>query len=161
MPPTCTICRHRERDAIESALVAGEPLRNIAKRHGTSPATLIRHRENCTGATLAAAQQAAEVARGDDLLSQVLDLQARTLGILQRAEEAGDGRLALGAIREARGNLDLLGRLAGELQAAGTVNILVSPQWQDIRGVILAALAPHPTARLAVAQALLGAGDAS
>lgn len=82
------------------------------------------------------------------------DLQTRTLNILDAAEQSGDLRTALGAIREARGNLELLGKLAGELQAGQVVNILVSPQWVTLRSVILESLEPFPEARLAVASAL-------
>ena len=32
MPRTCLACTSPERDAIDKALVTGEPLRNIAKR---------------------------------------------------------------------------------------------------------------------------------
>lgn len=47
MPQTCSICIHSQRTAIEQELVQGLPLRNIAKRYETSPATLSRHRDRC------------------------------------------------------------------------------------------------------------------
>ena len=68
----------------------------------------------------------------------------------------------MGAIREARGNLELLGKLTGELRERGiqpapqnTVNVLVtSPEWLKIRNVIARALQPFPEARAAVVEAL-------
>ncbi len=60
-------------------------------------------------------QKRAEEAKDDDLLSQVKDLRERALRVLGAAEEAGDLRAAMGAIREARGCLELLGRVTGEL----------------------------------------------
>jgi hypothetical protein len=50
--------------------------------------------------------------------------------------------------------LELLGKLAGELQSAPQVNILISPEWVRLRTLILEALEPYPDARLAVAGAL-------
>ena len=89
------------------------------------------------------------------------DLQRRTLRILDSAEKAGDRRTALAAIREARGNIELLGKLAGELQEGQTVNVVVSPGWQRVRATVITALLPYPEARAAVAGQLLAleAGD--
>jgi hypothetical protein len=100
------------------------------------------------------AQDAAEMAHADDLLTQVRALQTRTETILSRAERKGELRTALAAIREARSNLELLGRLAGELQDGTTVNVLVSPQWITVRAALVEVLAPYPEARAAVTRRL-------
>jgi hypothetical protein len=105
------------------------------------------------------AQAAEEVAQADDLLSQVRDLQDKALGILDKAEKAGELRTALGAIREARGNLELLAKLLGELDERPVVNLNVSPEWLELRAVIVGALEPHPDARGAVLRALEGADN--
>ena len=154
----CTVCARppEERDAIDAALVAGEADTRIsAKFRGISGDAVRRHRESHLPATLAVAQQAAEVARADSLLEQVRTLHSRALVILDQAERAGDLRTALGGIREARGCLELLGRLEGELEPA-TMNVMVSPEWTGLRGIILRALEPYPDARHAVAAAVLG-----
>jgi hypothetical protein len=104
---------------------------------------------------LVKAEAARETARADDLLGQVQDLQRRTLTILEKAEKAEDWRTALSAIREARGTLELLARLTGELQQEGTVNLVVSPQWLSVRAALLQALAPYDEVRVAVAASLL------
>jgi hypothetical protein len=75
-----------------------------------------------------------EVAQADDLLVQVRDLQAHALDILERAEEVGELRTALAAISQARGNLELLGKLAGELDERPVVNLNVSPEWLENLG---------------------------
>ena len=156
MPRTCTICTHSELQAINGALVVGEAFRNIAKRYDTSSTALFRHKAEHLPATLVKGREAEEVARADDLLAQVRGLQAKALSILAKAEAAGDLRVALGAIREARGNLELLAKLLGELQDGQTVNVLVAPEWVSIRGSILLALERYPEARLAVVGALNG-----
>jgi hypothetical protein len=86
-------------------------------------------------------------------------LQAHALDILERAEKTGDLRTALAAISQARGNLELLGKLAGELDERPVVNLNVSPQWLELRAVIVGALEPHSAARTAVLRALERVGD--
>ena len=144
------------------ALVTGEPFRHIAARYGTSTGALQRHKAEHLPATLAQAQDALEVAQADDLLTQLRGLQTRTLAILSKAEEGSrrDLRTALAAIGEARRNLELLGKLAGELQQEGTVNIILAPEWVELRTIILVALTAYPEARLAVARALEGGNAA-
>jgi hypothetical protein len=51
------------------------------------------------------------VAHADSLLEQLRRLQIETLGILAMAEEAGDLKTALTAIREARGTVELVAKL--------------------------------------------------
>ena len=67
---------------------------------------------------------------------------------------------ALAAIREARGCIELLGKLAGQLQTAPTINVIMSAEWQELQTLILAALEPYRDARLAVASALMMEGHA-
>src|SRR5687767_1669532 len=118
MPRQCGPCLHPERQAIDSALVAGEPYRNIAERFGTSTTALHRHKGEHLPVTLTLAHDAAEVANADDLLGQVRHLQTRALAILDRAEADGQLMPAPAAIRECRGCLELLGKLMGELSDA-------------------------------------------
>jgi hypothetical protein len=159
VPRSCTVCTHEARKEIDRALVAGEPFRNIAERFGTSAAALHRHKADHLPVKLTKAREAEEVAQADDLLSQVRDLHARALAILDKAEAAGELRTALSAIREARGNLELLAKLLGELDERPQVNVLVSPEWLELRTVIVGALEPHPEARGTVLRALEGAGN--
>jgi hypothetical protein len=49
----------------------------------------------------------------------VVDLQAKVLGLLRRAERARNFNAALGAIREARNLLELHGRLTGQITPDG------------------------------------------
>jgi hypothetical protein len=46
MPRTCLACSHAEREAIDKALAAGEPLRTIAKRVSISHTALFRHKSH-------------------------------------------------------------------------------------------------------------------
>ena len=56
-------------------------------------------------------QSAAGPVDDSNLITRINQLQRRTLSILQRADAAGRADVALKAIREARGNMELLARL--------------------------------------------------
>jgi len=134
--------------------VGGEAYRHIASRYGTSTTALQRHKAEHLPAHLVKAHAAAEVAQADDLLHEVRMLQRRALAILDTAEAAGQLMPALAAIREARGCLELLAKLLGELSDAPQVNLTISPEWLAVRGVLLETLAAYPDARSAVAARL-------
>jgi len=158
MPLECSVCKHPKREEIDRLLITGVSLRDIAGQVGqVSKSALAQHKEHLP-ATLAKAQEAAEIARGDDLLAQLRDLQAKTLGVLNQASD--DHRLALAAIAQARANIELLGKLLGELRESPTVNILISPEWGRIRGIFLQALSSHPETKVALARALKEAENA-
>jgi signal transduction histidine kinase len=159
VPRSCTVCTHDENHAINVALVHREPYRSIAKRFGVSAAAVQRHSQDHIPQLLVKASEAREAADADELLAQVQDLQARTLAILDAAETSHEHRTGLSAIREARGNLELLAKLLGELDERPQVNVLVNPQWLELRAVVVNALGPHPQAREAVLRALEGRGD--
>jgi hypothetical protein len=113
MPPTCTICRHTAREAIDADLVAGVPYRHIAARTGTSTGALQRHKAACLPASLVKATEAAEVIQADTLLAKAraIENEARRLG--RKAEQQGDLRAALLACRELARMCELMGRLVG------------------------------------------------
>src|SRR3712207_3352489 len=115
MPRKCAVCTHPDREAVDEALVGSVAFRTLVAKYRVSKDSLSRHRAKHLPAKLVMAQAAEEVAQADDLLEQVQNLQSRALAILDKAETAGDLRTALGAIREARGNLELLAKLLGEL----------------------------------------------
>jgi hypothetical protein len=134
---------------------------SVSSLFGVSESAVRRHKANQLPARLVMAQAAEEVAEADNLLSQVQDLQSRTLAILEAAEGTEQHRTALSAIREARSNLELLAKLLGELDERSVVNLNLSPEWLELRAVIIGALEPHPDARGAVLRALEGAGNGS
>jgi transposase-like protein len=159
MPRRCTVCDHPERQLIDEALVTGAPYRSVAKRFGLSESAIYRHKSDHLPAHLLKAREVEEMAQADDLLEQVRHLQTHALDILERAEKSGDLRTALAAISQARGNLELLGKLAGELDERPVVNLNVSTEWLELRAVIVGALEPHPAAHRAVLRALESGGN--
>jgi hypothetical protein len=132
MANTCSVCRHRDRDKIERALLAGQPFRRIATQWGsTSEASLRRHKDHLAK-SLVKGHEAQEVIRAGSLLADVRTgegraerLYAAAEAILERALEAEDLKTALNAVRtavdvmgEARGYMELRGELTGELTVA-------------------------------------------
>jgi hypothetical protein len=105
-------------------------------------------------AHLVQARAAEAMTQADDLLAKVQRLEHEARRIGQKAEAAGDHRTALQGIRELIRIVELLAKLRGELQTAPTTNVLVLAEWQQVRTRLLAALAPFPKARTAVANAL-------
>ena len=159
MPRSCLICQHPDRESIDKALARQASNRELARIYSLSEASVRRHRSNHLPARMVMAEKAAELVEADNLLDQVGDLQRRALGILDRAEEAGELKTALSAIREARGNLELLAKLLGELDERPVMNLNISPEWLQLRAVIVGALEPHPEALGAVVGALEAAED--
>jgi hypothetical protein len=159
VPRSWTICTHPDREAIDEALVGGIAFPTLVAKYRVSKDSLSRHKANHLPARLVMAHAAEEVAQADDLLAQMQDLQRRTLAILEAAESTNQHRTALSAIREARSNLELLAKLLGELDERPVVNLSLSPEWLELRAVIVAALAPHPQALSAVVGALEARGN--
>jgi hypothetical protein len=156
MPRRCTICSHEHRDAMEDAFIAGQAKRRIASQHGVTERAVRYHMREHLPALLALARDAERAARADTLLDRMEALQSQTLAILDAPE---DQRTALAAIAQARRNLELIAEIAKELDRTPTINLALNPEWLEIRGVIIAALEPHPAARDTVLRALEGVGN--
>ena len=108
-------------------LAAGTPLRNIAERFATSATALHRHKAHIK-AVLAKARETREVALEDSLADQMRSIDAKTLDLLSRAEEAGDRRTQLAAIREARANIGGLLTLQQAVGGGEKVILLVKDE---------------------------------
>lgn len=157
MGRACSVCTHDDRQAIDEALVSGTPYRNLAEQFSVSLAALSRHRSDHVSAALQAVVVERERDAAASLLDRVESLIERTERILSASEETGKVAQALGAVRELRALLELLGKASGELKPDGLVQVLnvqTSPEWLAIRQAILGALQSHPEARMAVAGAL-------
>ena len=154
MANKCQVCVHEREKEIDEALINNASIREIVERFQVSRGSVYRHRKEHLPKAIVKAKEIEDIARADDLLAQVKDIQVRTLAILDR-QEGKDDRLALMAIREVRGNLELLGRVIGELDTVPKIAVLVnSPDWQVIRDAIMTALEPFQDAKSAVVNAL-------
>ncbi len=180
MPRTCTVCNHAKRPAINRDLVAGRSLRDIATQFQLSSSAVDRHKREHLPATMIKAKESREVAEGASLLAQLQNLGRDTRAVLDAArsfaEVPKEGKcaacvagptMALRAIARLERQLELQGRLVGELRdgaapADGGDRVAA---WLRIREAIAQALTPFPEAAAAVAAALAdfeveGPGDA-
>ncbi len=154
MARVCTCCAHRDRHAIEKLLVGGTPNRRIATQFGLSEAAVRRHAAEHLPVALVQAQEAEDSAQALDVLQQLRTINAAALTVLRDARAAGDGDLMLKAIDRVHRQCELQAKLLGDLDDRPVVNVLVTPEWVEVRARILAALDPYPEARFAVAGAL-------
>jgi hypothetical protein len=168
MPRICTICSHPKRSAIEAALVAGTSNRRIATHYGMTEGSVRRHVAEHVAKQIAQAQEAREEAQSLDVTRQLKVVNGVAMSILAEARRARAHDVALRAMDRIHKQLELQAKLLGQLDERPVVNVMLSPEWLHVRAAMLAALAPHPQARLDVAAALIaldstgnGAGGSS
>lgn len=160
MPRQCTVCSHPDRAAIDAALVEGHSDRAVARQHGLFKDAVGRHRAAHVSPALVRVQERREARRAEQgpatALDRLEDLYGRAVTVLERAEDAGNTAQQLGAIREARGLVETIARVTGELREAPAVavNVLASPDVARLTVALMTALSPFPAARIAAAEAL-------
>ena len=160
--------RDREdRAQIEHALATGQSVRQIAKKFVVDENCLYRHRKNLPP-QLKAAYLANFLKPGEDLetlrvtesesfLQSLASQRARLLMMQDQELEAGDSKAVATLAARIHQNLELVGRYLGELHQHSTktvVNILLTPEYLELRNALVRALAPYPEARRAVAAVL-------
>ena len=154
----CSVCDHAEREAIDRAIIAAEGIAAISRHFAVSQDAISRHRAaHLPRAVIQAGAEAvaeAEGLRGASLLDQAAELRDKAVKLLNSAERAGDLRTALAGVREARGCLELMAKLTGDLDAGTTFNLTYAPALVSIQAAILGALDAYPDAKRAVAHAL-------
>lgn len=178
MPRRCTICDHPQRQAIEKALISGQPYRALARAWKVTPSALVRHYQRHLSALLTQAQQDTEATaeagstmdsdvvrhqqaieqnnalHAIDVIHQLKAINAACLEVLGQARKDSQPTILLRAVDRIYRQIELQARLLGEIQDEQQVNVSILPEWAGIRQRILAALEPFPEARLAVAEAL-------
>jgi hypothetical protein len=151
----CSVCQHVDSLDINHALVVQKAAnRRIAAHYDLSEQSIRRHRQHIPQ-MLAQASRAEEVAQADSLLDRLEDLQRRTEAVLEEVEGTGNYLATLGAIREMRRNLELIGEVTKELNRQPTINLTLNPEYLEVRSAILVALEPHPEAAESVSRAML------
>ena len=154
MPRECTICSSGHRDEMEDAYLAGMPKRRIASHYGVTERAVRYHLKEHLPALLALARDAERAARADSLLDRIEGLQRRIEEFLSRVEHTDNYSATLGAFREMRSNLELIGEVTKELDRAGTINLELTVEWQEVKAVLVNTLASYPEAQQAVFNAL-------
>ena len=155
MSRKCSICCHPQRDEIDKRLARGDSIAGITRDiAGISEDALRRHKEAHIPEALAKAEGVKEVAEANTLLADIRALREKATTILEKAEKAGDLKTALLGIREARGSIELLAKVEGQLKDSPQITIINNPKWIELRTLIVAVLDPYPQAKKAVIDAL-------
>ncbi len=163
----CTVCRHRERAPIDLAISRKVSIPAIAKRYKLNKFAIYRHAKNHLPAQLRAKMLAGPSIEGVDLdklkdtesqslLANLVALRHRLFATLETAEEAGDGNMLSRVAGQIHHNLELTGKLLGDLGVGSVTvnNILLVPAYVELRVELVRALGSYPEARAAVAQVL-------
>src|ERR1700730_9087665 len=121
MPRRCTICCNPQHEEIAVSLFR-DGTRPTARRFQLSLPALDRHKGHLPG-TIIKAQQAEVVCESTSLLARVESLMQESEKIAAAAKLEKNWPAATSALREARGCLELLGKLRGELQQPGSFHL--------------------------------------
>jgi len=166
MPKPCHTCVHPDRAAIEAALNARVPHREIARKHGLSASSVFRHKNLHLPAWLLIDHEQRSLDAPADVYAEVRALHSHTLELLRAVQLQGPGaadpRLAFAGIREVRRNLELFARLHGHPALAEDCGS-ESEDARTLRRFVEAvaqALKPFPEAARAVAATLVAADSA-
>jgi len=100
--------------------------------------------------------ESADVHKGDTYLQLVIGLQKKALDALEQQNAKEDPKSWAMVSREARGYVELMGKALDRIREAPQqqINILVMPEWVELRTLIITALEPYPEAREAVVHAI-------
>lgn len=160
----CMCCRHPRREEIERWILAGDPDDAISKRLGGAPSndTIRKHRTMCIREMISEAQRAGIQVFAGEAKQRVRGLVVKAERLIEKATEEDDSGASKASFKEqaaclnaAKGVLELLAKLTGELGPDVEVKILATPEWRRIQerlgvavGVILEKI-PDPMARAA------------
>ena len=156
MGRVCTICSHTQRYEIEELLATRQSTyRAIARTYDVSEDAVSRHvSSRHVSQLISLAADAERAARADTLLDRIEALQRRIEEFLSRVEHTDNYSATLGAFREMRSSLELIGEVSKELDRSATINLELTVEWQEVKAVLVNTLASYPEAQQAVFSAL-------
>jgi hypothetical protein len=164
----CSVCGHRELQAINLALARGVSVTALVRRYKLGPDSIYRHRNKHLPATVRAKLLCGpdveidldklKESESQSLLANLVALRHRLFAALDTAEEYNDAGMLTRVSSQLHANLELTGKLLGDLGVGSTtnVNVLVLPAYVELRVALVQALASFPEARQAVAAVLHG-----
>ena len=99
---------------------------------------------------------AARLENAAGFIDQLKEVRAKAASLLDQAEASQDMRAAGTFLRELREQIRLMAELEGRIASAPQITIINSPEWVELRTVIIQALDGYPEAREAVVHAIRG-----
>ncbi|MBK1668329.1 hypothetical protein CKO28_09810 [Rhodovibrio sodomensis] len=165
----CTVCDHPERAKIELGLARKVPSRKLAQKFDVGEAAIRRHKDGHMPpqlmASLMTAATPSEIdldqlrqSESEGILQHLVAERGRLYNVADEAERLGDFRSAIQAHRAINDNISTTAKLLGELSTGSQTtinnNLVVAPEYLDMRNELIRALRPYPEACRAVAQVL-------
>ena len=150
----CTVCEHADVQLINERMLSGVSIRKIADEFSLGRQSVQRHRHNHLPHELVKSKRLAEIEAADSLIDRIEDLYSKALEIMHLAEKDGKYQPAVSAIQQARASLELLAKISGELRTGTTINLTYSPQWVQLRAVLVDTLQEYPEVCTRVVKAL-------
>lgn len=113
----CQVCNLNKSDRLsaEKQVLAGGNVSQISRELGVSSESLRNHMNNHVSRQLIKSYEMREAIENAGLVTEIQDLLKRSKHILRRAERDDKLSLALGAIRETRGTLELMARICSTI----------------------------------------------
>jgi hypothetical protein len=167
MPRQSQVALHPRRAEIEIGLAMGMQVKALAKKYGFDVQVLYRYKKDMP-ASRKAAILAAHTSPGVDLdklrIVESEGLLAHLIAQRGRCHEAIDLAIEYGDLKawhlfegDITRNLELTGKLLGELGVGTTVNTILlagHPEYLQLRHALMSALIKYPAAKKAVLTAL-------
>lgn len=153
----CITCQHKDRAAIEDAVIGGMAYATAAELYGLSSSALHRHMDRHRSVALVKVEPAELVATGGD--STTNELEALLVTAKAQMASAGSVTQALAALEAALKIVVARGAWHEREMArrpSVVVNLLTTPAWIELRTKLMEALAPYEAARIAVSNVLNG-----
>jgi len=123
MPRRCSVCTHPRRPEIDHAIVSGNSYRTVAQQFTVSRDAVVRHRRHLSVA-LGKPLSSEQLSPSETLLGQLEELKSEAQRLKQKAEQDGDYRAALAAVRELCRIVELVAKLCGQIDSRTETKIL-------------------------------------
>ncbi len=142
--PKCAVCTHEDKDLINQRMLSGLSVRAIAEEFDIGRMAVQRHRQNHLPHELVKSKKLKEMEEADELINRIQGLYKKAIELINVAEKDKKYAPAVSAIKEARASLELMAKITGDLKVGNTYNITYSPQWTNLRQVLVNVLEPYP-----------------
>ena len=141
-------------------------MRAVAARFGLSSSAVDRHQQSHIAERVSKASDARARFDADRLVERLESMREQTESVLAAANKALESwdphsaSVALRAIQRLEKQVELIARVVGQLSESGpTTNIIVSPEWVEMRSRIMALSRKHPGLRAELVDALSLGGE--
>jgi hypothetical protein len=165
--PPCKTCTHPQRARIELGLARGVSASALSRRFKLSADSILRHRKHISPKLMAELRQKTllpekelqdlTITESSSLLGNLVAQRAKIYTLIDQCEELGSYRDALAGHSRLSVNLEQTGKLLDLFASHATTvhqNLVISPDYLQLRQALLRALAPYQEARRAVVAVL-------